>query len=126
VEFDGHQALAIARGFFRAVQESNYSVFACSILPKHVHAVVGRHEHLAEQVVAHLKGRATQELVAEGLHPFRSQKKPDGSIPSVWAARLWKVYLNTPDDLNRAIRYVQDNPLKDGKREQRWPFVTAV
>ena len=29
-------------------------------------------------------------------------------------------------DILRAIRYVEDNPRKEGKRRQRWKFVTPV
>jgi REP element-mobilizing transposase RayT len=54
---------AIARGFARAVAESGYLVFACSILPDHVHLVVQRHANLAEQVIGHFKARATRQLI---------------------------------------------------------------
>jgi hypothetical protein len=62
VVFDGHQALSIAHGFARMVDKAQYQIYACSILPEHVHLV-------------------------------------------------------------RAIRYVEGNPIKEGKRRQHWPFV---
>jgi len=34
------------------------------------------------------------------------------------------VYLWTADDMRRAIRYVEDNPLKQRRPKQRWSFVT--
>lgn len=33
------------------------------------------------------------------------------------------MYLNDQNAIDRAIKYVQGNPLKEGKPEQRWSFV---
>ncbi|MHB1157303.1 MAG: hypothetical protein ACYC26_10755 [Phycisphaerales bacterium] len=43
--------------------------------------------------------------------------------PSPWARKGWQVFLDSPEDIERAIRYVRNNPLKEGLREQCWPFV---
>jgi hypothetical protein len=32
------------------------------------------------------------------------------------------VFLNSPEDIARAITYVRDNPVKEGKRPQNWWF----
>src|SRR5438552_615262 len=37
VTLDGYQALSVARGFETQVATSGYRVYACSILPQHVH-----------------------------------------------------------------------------------------
>ena len=37
VFLSGVQALSVANGFRAAVDEANYHIFACSILPQHVH-----------------------------------------------------------------------------------------
>src|SRR3954451_14082108 len=66
VKFTGLQARAIANGFARAAREAGYVVYACSIMPDHVHMVVARCDRDAEKIVGHLKARATQELLAEG------------------------------------------------------------
>ena len=116
VIFTGHQALAAGRGFARACRESGYVVHACSILPEHVHAVIARHEHDVERIVVHLKGRATQRLKTEGLWP--------GGDAPVWAKGCWRVYLNTAEDVKRAIAYVEANPEKENKPRQHWSFVT--
>lgn len=122
VKFTGEQALAVARGFAEAIDESAYHIFACSILPEHVHLVIQRHERSVEKIIGHLKARATQQLVANGLHPFSHLKGPDGRFPSVWADRSWKVFLDTGGDIERAIRYVEENPMKEGKKAQHWSF----
>ena len=31
----------------------------------------------------------------------------------------------SPDDIDRCIKYVEDNPLKDGKARQSWSFVAS-
>jgi hypothetical protein len=47
----------------------------------------------------------------------------DGSFPSPWARKWWKVFLDDEEDILRAIRYVERNPRKEGKPPQRWSFV---
>jgi REP element-mobilizing transposase RayT len=124
VVFAGRQARAIGRGFAEAVAEARYVLYACSILPEHVHVVIARHGRKVEQIVGHLKARATQRLKTENLHPLEGHRQTDGSPPSPWGRRGWNVFLDDPDEVRRAIRYVQENPLKEGKPRQRWSFVT--
>lgn len=115
VRLSGRQALAVARGFQRAAGEGAYAVHACCVLPEHVHLVLGRHPRPVERVVRHLKGRATQQLLAEGLWPANGRP--------VWARRCWKVFLNRHEDVRRAVAYVEQNPVREGHMSQRWSFV---
>ena len=116
VQFSGRQALAVAQGFDHARSESGYVIHACSILPEHVHLVIGRNEdRRVERVVGHLKVCATQQRSAAGLWP--TDKRP------VWGESAWKVFFDAPADIVHAIRYVEENPLKEGKPKQRWSFV---
>ena len=119
VRFNGYQAQSVVRGFIRAVNESGYVILACAILHDHVHLVVARHARLFEQITAHLKGGATQQLRAEGLHPYQSYP----ALPSPWAEGLWKVYCDNVGHVRNAIEYVEQNPVREGKRKQRWRFV---
>jgi REP element-mobilizing transposase RayT len=125
VQFTGVQARAIGRAFAESVRKGGVTVWACSILPEHVHLVTARHRCKVEQLVNFLKAAATKALVAEGLHPFADRRTVDGAIPKCWGRGGWKVYLDSVEDLQRAIGYVEANPLKEGKPSQRWPFVTA-
>jgi len=118
VVFSGEQALAVGRGFTWAVRESGYAVHACTILPEHVHVVLGRNERSVGRIVGHFKGRATRRLAADGLWP-------DADRP-VWAKKTWKVFLDSPEDVYRAIAYVEANPGKEGKPRQRWSFVRPL
>jgi REP element-mobilizing transposase RayT len=123
VVFDSHQALTIAHGFAEQIATSGYVVHACSILPQHVHMVIARHHYRIESVVRLLKAQASAHLEADGRHPFLAHRR-DGALPSPWARKCWKVFLNTDEDITRAIPYVENNPRKEGKRRQRWSFVT--
>jgi len=124
VVFTGRQAQSIGNGFARAVTDSGYVIHACSILPQHVHVVLAPHERGYRRIAGHLKARATQQLLADGLHPLSSPAHGTASAPSPWARLAWHVYLKDALAFRRAIRYVRDNPLKEGKPPQHWTFVT--
>jgi REP element-mobilizing transposase RayT len=123
VRWNGLQARAIARGFAEAVEESGYRVLACAILEDHVHLVIVRCDRPISQIVAHLKGRATQQLRAEGIYPLEQFVRADGSVPTMWAGKYWKVFIDNHEHLNKAIEYVEKNPEKEGKKRQQWNFV---
>ncbi len=122
VQFTGLQARAVGHGFADYVQRSGLSVWACAILPDHVHLVVGRPGMDIKQLVIQLKGAATKSLIEDGLHPFGHIRDKQGRIPKCFARGEWKVYLD-PEDVPRAILYVEQNPIKEGKPPQRWSFV---
>jgi REP element-mobilizing transposase RayT len=124
VVFDGRQARAVAHGFARAIEIGGYAVHACAILPEHVHLVIARHRLAIERIIAHLKKEATMRLMAEGVHPLEGFRKGDRSPPSPWSQKKgWVVYLNSDAEIRQRIRYVEENPLKEGKRRQEWWFV---
>ena len=122
VQFTGVQARAVARGFSVCVERMQLPVWACAILPDHVHLVAGRPQMPVEQLVIQLKGAATRQLEREGIHPMAAWKREGERVPKCWARGEWKVYLD-PGDVWRAIRYVEDNPLKERKKRQSWSFV---
>ena len=124
VEFTGIQARAIARGFEEYVSTSGLAIWACAILPDHVHLVTRRCDLPIETVVIQLKGEATKRLDAEEVHPFGHTSDARGRRPKCFARGEWKVFLDTPDDIRRSIAYVEGNPIKEGKKAQRWSFVT--
>ena len=126
VKFNGRQALCIANAFARQVRKCGFIVLACAILPDHVHLVILRHTYRVEQVTNLLKGAATRALREYGMHPMRDQVRPGEELSSPWATGLWKVFLFSEGDIRRAVKYVEDNPLKEGKKKQNWKFVTSV
>jgi REP element-mobilizing transposase RayT len=126
VTFNGTQARAVARGFARAVAESEYVVFACAVLRNHAHLVVRMHARRVEQMASHFKGRATQQLAAEGIHPLVDFKTAKGATPSPWGVGFWKVFIHDERHLCAAVRYVEHNPVREGLKPQSWRFVTAL
>ncbi len=43
----------------------------------------------------------------------------------VWADGSWAVFLDSVEDIERAIRYVVNNPVRDGFKRQHWSFVQS-
>jgi len=123
VLLNGQQALSVGLGFKAMVAKAGYTIHACSILPQHVHMVVARHRYSIEQVVRLLRQAGTEHLLADNLHPFAHLRAANGRLPSIWAQDFRKVFLFTPDDVRRRIKYVEDNPVKDGLARQHWSFV---
>ena len=121
VEFTGLQARSVGAGFGERVRRSGYRVHACSILPQHVHLVISRHWYSIEQVGRLLRQSGTAQLLADGLHPF--EREPNGRLPSVWGQDFRKIFLFTVEDVLRAIKYVEDNPLREGKPRQKWTWI---
>lgn len=124
VELDGKQALAVARGFQCAIQKSRLTVWACSILPQHVHLVIARHRFKVEYIAGLLKGEATKELKRSSLHPLADYTNSKGETPTPWNARSYHGFLDSAGEIENAIAYVVENPMKEGKRRQHWKFVT--
>jgi REP element-mobilizing transposase RayT len=123
VHFTGVQARTVAEGFKDSIQRGKLTVWACSILPEHIHMVIARHTTDVEWIVNLLKGAATRELREQKMHPFERFASSNGKVPMCWARKLWKVFLDSDEDIRRAIKYVENNPVKEGKRRQRWSFV---
>ena len=125
VQFTGQQARAIGQGFAALARKSQVTIWACSIMPEHVHLVIARHENRVEQIVNLLKGAATRQIIGEGLHPLARLVGPNGKPPHMWARGLWKVFLDSTEGLVKAIEYVKENPSKEGLPMQAWSFVTG-
>ena len=90
-------------------------VHALSIMPDHVHAVLGATDIKVEQMVRRMKQAGTVAL--------RRTQQVAVDQP-VWVRSGWFVYLNHDADVQRAIRYVEANPTRAGLRPQRWSCVT--
>jgi REP element-mobilizing transposase RayT len=111
------QIEAVAVGFGEYARRSGLDIHACAVLSDHVHLVVAVHRLDPSKLTIQLKGAASTELNRRGLHPFEGEEK-------AFARGEWIVYLDSPDDMHRAIRYVENNPEKEGLPRQHWPFVT--
>ncbi len=126
VRFSGLQARSIGSAFGELARKTGLHVWACAVLPDHVHLVLARHHYHIEQIVNLLKGEATRRLLSDGLHPFAALTPQGTRPPKCWQRGQWKVFLDSEADMLRAIRYVEGNPAKEGKPPQRWSFVTPA
>jgi REP element-mobilizing transposase RayT len=124
VTLTGAQALSVANGFRSQASKSGYVVWACAILPEHAHLVIARHRYKVEQIANLLKGAATTQLLEDGLHPLAKHAKAGERPPGMWARRLWKVFLDSDEQIENAIAYVNENPIKEGKPMQKWKWIS--
>lgn len=115
VSFDDDQMATIAGSFANVVGKS-YTCYACALMPDHVHILIRKHKHQAEEIIEALKAQSRVDLHDSGLVP---------SDHPVWTSGVgWKVFLDTPAEICRTIRYINNNPRKAHRAAQSWPFVT--
>ncbi|MBL8889166.1 MAG: transposase [Planctomycetaceae bacterium] len=124
VTLTGRQALGVAVGFKTLTQKSSYTIWACAIMPEHTHLVIARHKYKVEQIVNLLKGAATTQLIHEQLHPLAQSSKLGQRPPQMWGRHQWIVFLEDDEQIRNAIAYVVANPMKEGKPQQVWNWVT--
>jgi REP element-mobilizing transposase RayT len=122
LRFTGLQARAVGRGFANYFERTSFQVWACAIMPDHVHLVVGRSRMSVEQLVIQLKGAAARQLMAEECHPFAGSPDARGRLPKCFVRGEWSVFLQS-HEIDRSIRYVERNPVRQGMARQRWSFV---
>ncbi len=70
------------------------------------------------------KGAATSQFMEEGQHPLAEYAEPGKRPPRMWAEHEWTVYLDSEEAIENAVRYVEDNPIKERLPKQTWAFVT--
>jgi REP element-mobilizing transposase RayT len=104
----------LGRCFAEVIREHGYTCYACALMPDHVHLLIRRHRDRAEMMMEVFQRVSRQELIQDGR---RSPTHP------VWGGPGWKVFLNTPEDIERVVRYIQNNPIRAGIEAQEWPFV---
>jgi REP element-mobilizing transposase RayT len=113
--FDPVEIDAIAEGFTSVIQEERYTCYACAIMPDHIHILVRKHRDRAEDMIAKLQQGTRRcvidRRVREVFHP-------------VWGGDGWKVFLDSPADIRRTIRYIEQNPIKARLPAQTWEFVS--
>ncbi len=106
------QALGDAIG--KVVANRGYTVWACAILSNHVHMVIRRHRDDA---------LAMWHAIADATRlRLRAFADIDPNHP-IWAARPYKVFLRTRDEVRGRIEYVEHNPEKERLPPQSYAFV---
>jgi hypothetical protein len=84
-------------------------------MPDHVHGLIPKHKHIAKEVMQNLYSEIRLRL--RDLNDRGLQHRVLGGTG-------WKVFLDTPDDIWRTIRYIEENPEKIGRPKQVYDVVT--
>jgi REP element-mobilizing transposase RayT len=113
--FAPEEVAAIATAFAEVISSMRYTCYACAIMPDHVHLLVRKHKHLAEEMIQNFQDASRIAVRQAGLRHFDHP---------VWGGPGWKVFLDSVPDIERTDRYVVLNPEKAKLRPQRWNFVT--
>ena len=115
LNFDDRQIQIIASAFAEEIGRQRYTCYACAIMPDHVHVLIRKHKHKAEDMIVNLQRTSRLRLSASAT------VDPDHPV---WTAGGWKGFLDSPDSIRRTIRYIDDNPIKVKRPKQHWPFIT--
>lgn len=113
--FDEPARASIGEAFGQVVEEKRYTCYACAVMPDHVHILIRKHTHAAEEIMKKLKDASRQRVCAAG---FR-----DGDHPTWTGGDGWLVFLDHPKEIRRTIPYIERNPEKIGSPKQAWPFI---
>ncbi len=105
----------VAEAIGEAVNELGYTCYACAVMPDHVHLVIRKHRHLAEEMIERIQALSRKRLIESRLRE---------AIHPTWTRGGWKVFLDHPDEVRRTICYVEENPVKWQLPAQAWEFVT--
>jgi|RhiMethySRZTD1v2_1073278.scaffolds.fasta_scaffold1073596_1 REP element-mobilizing transposase RayT len=114
LDFSAESFADVGNAFGRAISECRYTCFACAVMPDHVHLLIRKRRHNAEEMIERIQSISRTELIWAGL---REPSHP------VWTRGGWKVFLEHPDDVRRTIRYIENNPVKQRLPRQTWSFV---
>jgi len=85
-------------------------------MPDHVHLVIRKHRDKAEVMIEHFQLASRQAVLALSQSRFFAEHP-------IWGGPGWKVFLDSRDDIERTINYVEQNPVKMGQPIQQWEFV---
>ncbi len=113
--FDARARSGLARAFASVIRDRGYTCYACAVLSNHAHFVIRSHRDDSLTILVHLAQGSFEAMHDAALVP------PDHPV---WADRPYKVYLKTAEQVCGRIKYVEDNPQKEGLGRQTYEFVT--
>lgn len=115
--FTDDDILFLGNALGREIVAKGYTCYACAVMPDHVHLLIRRHRDRAEHMIEHFQETSRSALIETGR---RQATHP------VWTKGPgWKGFLSSRADFEREIEYIRQNPIKIGKPEQKWEFVTV-
>ena len=114
ISFTDDDIASVAESFADTIKTRRYTSYGCAIMPDHVHILIRKHRDQAEQMIAFLQDESWQRII--------DTKRWRSGHP-VWGGPGWKVYLDSCEDIERTIRYIDENPSKAKRPAQKWHFV---
>ncbi len=114
LDFEIEDFPVVADALSQVIQERRYTCYACAIMPDHVHILIRKHKHQAEEMLENFQVVSRLRLRNAGLRTFDHP---------VWGGPGWKVFLDSPDSIRRTICYIDENPVKRRLPRQCWAFV---
>jgi REP element-mobilizing transposase RayT len=114
LELEPTDVTVVADAFANVIATQNYTCYACAIMPDHVHVLIRKHKHDAEAIIENFQD-------ASRLRVRNDQRR--ATDHPVWGGPGWRVFLDHPDEIRRTIGYIEQNPVKQRRPRQQWPFV---
>ena len=111
----------------RAVHETcirnSYEVYALVIMPDHVHPVLhsGSSGHNVSKVLNNIKGVASRRVFQAS-----PELKLDLHSDHLWTDEYQALPLPDRNAVQRACRYVENNPIELGLPKQRYPWLAMT
>jgi REP element-mobilizing transposase RayT len=115
IRFDANRIESVASGLADGILQHGYTCYACAVMPDHIHLLIRKHKHQAEEMIAYLQESSRLRLCEEYLNLLHHP---------IWTTGGRKIFSRTPDDVRCVIRYIVDNPPQIGLPRQTWSFVT--
>jgi REP element-mobilizing transposase RayT len=113
--FDEMERTIIGTALGESLECERYTCYACAVMPDHVHILIRKHRHTAEEMAENLMLATRAKLVGAG------RREP--THPTWLTGPGWNVFLDHPDEVRRTIGYIERNPIKIGLPEHKWAFV---
>jgi REP element-mobilizing transposase RayT len=113
--FDAAARDEIGRAFGQVIEAERYTCWACVVMPDHVHLLLRKHKHQAEEMVEAFKTASRNQLYGTGHR--------DADHPTWCGGFAWHFFLDHPDQVHRTVSYIERNPLPLQLPVQKWPFV---
>ncbi|MEE9294403.1 MAG: transposase [Phycisphaerae bacterium] len=109
VNLSTEERAVVADAFREAAHATGLIIRACAILYNHVHIIVDRPVGSYERVVNRLKGRSSQAIRAyRNISPSPNRRH---RVP-IWTRGYWCRYIDNPEYMEHAIRYVQEHNME--------------
>jgi REP element-mobilizing transposase RayT len=123
---DEGEVATIAKAFAELIRSANYTCYACAIMPDHVHLLIRKHRDQADRMLERFQEVSRLAILAKSPANRAAEREARrGDNHPVWGGPGWKVYLENIADMERTIKYIEDNPIEIGRPRQHWDFVRA-